>query len=96
MLRLDSDTILQYTSVLHHLDTAYSLPETVDNLHESADSLHKSADSLPNSREPQVYTGMVLPDMGLRPLGSEKLHHGLFADDYQVLETAVREQQVVD
>ena len=61
MLRLDSDIVLQYTSVLHHPDTVYSLPETVDNL-------PKSTDSLLGSRGPQVYTGMVLLDSELRPL----------------------------
>ncbi|KAM2604934.1 hypothetical protein TB2_033793 [Malus domestica] len=68
---------------------AYNLPETVDTLLEFADSLPKSADSLPDSREPQAYTGMVLPDSGLCPFGNGKLHRGLSANDYQVLETAV-------
>ncbi|KAM2369328.1 hypothetical protein FF1_046618 [Malus domestica] len=82
--------------MLHHHDSTYSLPKTMDNLIESADSLLESADSLPNSREPQVCTGMVIPGTGLRPLGSGKLYRGLSADDYQVLETAVRGLQVVD
>ncbi|KAM2504414.1 hypothetical protein PS1_038339 [Malus domestica] len=75
--------------MLRRLDTAYNLPETVDNLLESADSL-------PGSREPHVYTGMVLPDSELRRPGSGRLHRGLTADGYQVLEATVRELPVVE
>ncbi|KAM2903826.1 hypothetical protein COP2_003612 [Malus domestica] len=89
MPRLGSDTALQFTFVLCCLDTVYNIPETVDNLPESANSLH-------DSREPQVYTGMVLPDSGLRPLGSGRLYRGLIADGYQVLEVAVEGRQLVD
>ena len=74
----------------------YNLPDTVDNLHESAGSLLESTDSLPDSKGPQVYTGMVFLGMELLLPDSGKLYRSLSADEYQVLETAVRELQVVD
>lgn len=75
--------------MLCRLNTAYNLPGTMDNLPESADSL-------PGSREPHLYTGMVLHDSGLRPIGSGKLHRGLSTDGYQMLEAAVGGLPVVD
>ncbi|KAM2000677.1 hypothetical protein COP1_007667 [Malus domestica] len=67
----------------------YTLPRTVDNLHEFADSLL-------DSKELHVCTSMILPDYGLCPIGSGKLHRSLSTDDYQALETAVRGLHVVD
>ena len=66
------------------------------NLPDTAGSLPESANNLPDSREPLVCTGMVIPGTELHLPNSGKLHHSLSADEYQVLETAVRELQVVD
>ena len=64
------------------------------NLPDTAGSLPESADNLSGSKEPQVCTGMSLPSMELHLPDSGKLHHSLFADEYQVVGTAIREWQV--
>ena len=64
------------------------------NLPDTAGSLPESVGNLPSSKEPQVYTGMVLPDIELHLPDSGRLPRSLLADEYQVLGTAVREWQV--
>ena len=75
-----SDIDLQHTSALHRPDMECNLPE--------------SAGNLPGSKEPQVYTGMVLPGTDLYLPDSGRLPRSLPPDEHQVLGTTVREWQV--